>query len=129
MLAPAGQAQLPVCGPGTTNTQYCQIAPAAINASPLAIACRSSNTLVHIPTTTISSVAGLRRVTVTLDGKTIKTVNTTAGNYTLKGIAVRTKGLKSGLHTVVIKVVDKDGRVSRRVLRFGICKPTPKFTG
>lgn len=129
VLAPAGQAQLPVCAPGTTNTQYCQIGPPVINAQALSSACRASKARVHVPTATITSVAGLKKITVTLDGRTIKTVKTAATTFTLKNVYISSKGLKSGLHTVVIRAVDKDGRISRRVIHFSICKPKPKFTG
>lgn len=128
-LAPAGQAQLPTCPPGTTNTQYCQVGPPVISAKALAAACRSAGLRVHVPATTITSVAGLKTVTVTLDGKRVKRVTTGSKNFTLMGITIKTRGLKAGLHTVVLTAVDSGGRTSRRVFHFSICKPKPKFTG
>jgi hypothetical protein len=129
ILAPAGQAQLPVCAPGTTNTLYCQVGPPVLSAGALAAACRASGARVHIPTATITSVAGLRTITVTLDGKRIKRVTTSAKSFTLKNIFVSTKGLKAGLHTVIVTAVDSGGRTARRVFHFSICRPKPKFTG
>ena len=130
ILAPAGQAQLPTCPPGTTNTQYCAVGPPVLSAHALSAACRASAARVHIPTTTITSVAGLKSVTVKLDGHTIKTVKTSAKNsFTLKNVSVNTKGLKPGLHTVTVTAVDTAGRSARRVFHFTICKPKPKFTG
>jgi hypothetical protein len=128
-LAPTGQAQLPTCPPGTTNTQYCQVGPPVISAHALAAACRSAGAVVHLPATTVTSVAGLKNVTVTLDGKRIKRVSTKSKNFTLKGVTIKTRGLKAGLHTVVLTAVDSGGRTSRRVFHFSICKPKPKFTG
>ena len=130
ILAPVGHAQLPTCAPGTTNTQYCQIGPPVLSTRALSAACRASAATVHIPTTTISSVGGLTRVTVKLDGRTIKTVKVSSKkSFTLSGISIKTKGLKPGLHTVTITAVDSGGRTARRVLHFTICKPKPKFTG
>ena len=130
ILAPAGQAQLPTCPPGTTNTQYCQVGPPVLNAHALSAACRASASRVLVPTTTITSVAGLKTITVKLDGHTIKTVRTASKkSYTLKNVKLNTSGLKPGLHTVTVTAVDTGGRTSRRVFRFTICKPKPKFTG
>lgn len=129
IAAPVGHAQLPTCAPGTTNTQYCQIGPPVISAKALAAACHAAGAQVHVPSATITSVAGLRTVTVTLDGKRIKRVKTSSKKFTLKGITVSTRGLKAGLHTIVVTAVDGGGRTSRRVLHFAICKPKPKFTG
>jgi hypothetical protein len=130
IFTPAGHAQLPTCPPGTTNTQYCQVGPPVLSAHALSAACRASAARVQIPTTTITSVGGLKTVTVKLDGRTIKTVKVSSKNsYTLKNLSVSTKGLKAGLHTVTVTAVDAAGRSARRVLHFSICKPKPKFTG
>jgi hypothetical protein len=130
ILAPASQAQLPTCPPGTTNTLYCQVGPPVLSAKALSAACRASAARVHIPATTITSVAGLRSVTVKLDGHTIKTVKISVKNsFTLKNLSVSAKGLKPGLHTVTVTAVDTAGRTARRVFHFAICKPKPKFTG
>jgi hypothetical protein len=129
VLAPVGHAQLPTCPPGTTNTQYCQVGPPLISAKALAAACRSTGASVHLPAATITSVGGLKTVTVTLDGKRIKRVKTSSKSFKLKSITIGTKGLKAGLHTVVVTAVDSGGRTARRVFHFAICKPKPKFTG
>jgi Tfp pilus assembly protein PilX len=134
ILAPVGHAQLPTCPPGTTNVQYCQVGPPVLSAQALSAACRASAARVHIPATTITSVGGLKRVTVKLDGRTIKTVKISAktsalNSFTLKNLSISTKGLKAGLHTVTVTAVDAAGRTARRVFRFTICKPKPKFTG
>jgi hypothetical protein len=134
VFVPAGQAQLPTCPPGTTNTQYCAVGPPVLSAHALSAACRASAARVRIPATTVTSVAGLKSVTVKLDGHTIKTVKISAKaaatkTFTLKNVSVSTKGLKPGLHTVTVTAVDTAGRTARRVFRFTICKPKPKFTG
>ena len=130
VLAPASQAQLPTCAPGTTNTTYCQIGPPIIVAPASGAACRSAGAIFHVPRTSISSVAGLTRITVRLDGHTIKTVKKSSVKaYTLTGVTIPTRGLKTGLHTVTITAVDSGGRTSKRTLHFSICKPKPKFTG
>ena len=128
VLAPAGHAQLPTCQPGTTNTQYCQIGPPVLSAHALSAACRASASRVLVPATTITSVAGLKTVKVTLDGRTIKTVHTSAKSFTLKNVRIKA-GLKPGLHTIVVTATDTGGRVAKRVFHFTICKPKPKFTG
>ena len=50
-------------------------------------------------------------------------------SFTLKNVSVSTRGVKPGLHTVTVTAVDASGRTARRVFRFTICKPKPKFTG
>lgn len=130
IAAPAGQAQLPICAPGTTNTQYCQIGPPIIVAPAVSAGCRSAGARFHVPTTAISSVAGISRIVVRLDGRKIKTVRlSSAKSFTLKSITISTRGLRAGLHTVTITATDSGGRVSKRTLHFAICKPKPKFTG
>lgn len=130
VLAPASQAQLPVCAPGTTNTQYCQIGPPVIVAPASGAACRSAGSLFRVPKTAISSVAGLVKIVVRLDGRVIKTVHkSSVKSYTLSGVTIPTRGLKAGLHTVTITATDSGGRTSRRTLHFSICHPKPKFTG
>ena len=134
VFAPAGQAQLPTCPPGTTNVQYCAVGPPVLSANALSAVCRASSARVHLPATTITSVAGLKSVTVKLDGRTIKTVKisarvSAAKSFTLKNVTIKTAGLKPGLHTVIVTAVDTAGRTARRTFHFTICKPKPKFTG
>lgn len=129
-----GHAQLPPCQPGKTNPQYCQPGPPVLSAHALSAACRASAAKVHIPATTITSVAGLKSVTVKLDGHKIKAVKISArtaakNSFTLKNVTINTAGLKAGLHTVTVTAVDTAGRTARRVFHFTICKPKPKFTG
>jgi hypothetical protein len=129
VAAPAGHAQLPICPPGTTSLLYCQVGPPVLSTHALAAACRAKGAVVRVPSTAITSVAGLRTVTVTLDGKRIKRIKTSSTSFTLKGIRIPTRGLKAGLHAIVITAIDSGGRTSKHVFHFAICKPTPKFTG
>ena len=130
IAAPAGQAQLPICQPGTTNTQYCQIGPPVLSAHALSAACRASGARVTVPSTAITSVAGIKTIKVTLDGRKVKSVSLkSVKSFTLKNVVVKTRGLRAGLHTIVVTVTDSGGRTSKRIFHFTICRPKPKFTG
>jgi hypothetical protein len=134
VIAPAGQAALPTCPPGTTNANYCQTSTVlngpVLKAQALSAACRASAARMRVPATAITAAAGLKRVTVTLDGHVLKTVKMSAKkSYTLKSVSFSTRGLKVGLHTITVTAVDSAGKTARRVFHFTICKPKPKFTG
>lgn len=132
VLAPSGQAQLPACPPGSTNSLYCQttgvqtpqgvlVRGTSLNAN----VCRARSRPLHL-SETITAGAGIRKVTVTLDGRTIKSQK--SGNLAL---TIGTRNLKTGVHTIKIKVVDKSGRTTTRTLHFRICaaRRVPTFTG
>jgi hypothetical protein len=131
-LASTGQAQLPTCPPGTTNSLYCQTTGVQTPQGVLvrgtqlsANVCRSRSRPLHLAET-ITTASGIRRVSVTLDGRTIKTQ--TSGRL---GLTIGTRNLKNGIHTIKITIVDKAGRKTTRTLHFRICaaRRVPTFTG
>jgi hypothetical protein len=132
VMAPAGHAQLPTCPPGTANALYCQTTgvqqPAATTVRGTALSanvCRARVTPLHL-TETITAASGIRRVTVSLDGRRIK--SQTSGHLVL---TINTRGLNFGLHTIKITIVDKAGRTTTHRLRFRLCSAlrVPTFTG
>lgn len=121
-LAPASQAQLSICPPGTTNTQYCTIAAAPTIAGTGSSGCAPATLHVN---ETVTAQAGIGKITIKLDGKTIKTQ--TSPNIKL---TIKPKGLKVGVHTITISVRDKNGKTVTRTIHFRACAPKkPKFTG
>jgi hypothetical protein len=128
VLAGSGQAQLPTCPPGSTNLLYCSTGvqtPIVRGTSLSANACTDRSRPLHL-SETITAAAGIRRVSVTLDGRTIKTQ--TSGQLRL---TIGTRKLKVGVHTIKIKIVDGAGRTTTRTLHFRICalRRVPTFTG
>ena len=80
---------------------------------------------------TINAAAGLKSVTVTLDGKRV--ARTTKSRFT---IAVHTKKLKAGRHTLTAVALDNKGQkttVRKTIARCAAAKPKrkagPRFTG
>jgi hypothetical protein len=131
-LASTGQAQLPTCPPGTTNSLYCQTTgvqkPQAVlvrGTQLSANVCRGRSRPLRL-SETITAASGIRRVTVTLDGRTIKTQK--SGRL---GLTIGTGKLKTGIHTIKITIVDGSGRKTTRTLHFRICAAAhvPTFTG
>lgn len=143
-LTASGQAQLPACAPGKVNPLYCQTTGmqqpqgqgqgqgqnqgkgVQVRGSHLtANVCRSRLRPLHL-SETITAASGIRRVSVTLDGRTIKTQS--SGHLQL---TIGMRNLKIGVHTIKITVVDKAGRKSTRTLHFRICaaRRVPTFTG
>src|SRR5437588_3293971 len=88
---------------GTLYTPPCT-APKATIAS--IVACRNTGKTLAFPVTA-SANAGLRKVTVSFRGKTIKTV-TFAHSTTKKQFAVviNTRGFRPGLYTLTVKATD-----------------------
>ena len=129
VLATSGHAQLPACPPGTTNPLYCSTTgvqkPIIRGTSPSANVCQSRSRPLRL-SETITAAGGIRRVTVTLDGRTIKSQK--SGQL---GLTIGTRNLKVGIHTIKIKTVDKSGQQTTRTLHFRICalKRVPTFTG
>jgi hypothetical protein len=131
-LAASGHAQLPSCPPGSTNTLYCQTigvqSPQGVlvrGTSLSANVCRARSRPLHL-SETITAASGIRRVSVTLDGRTIKSQK--SGHLRL---TIGTRNLKTGVHTIKITIVDKAGRKTTRTLHFRICaaRRVPTFTG
>lgn len=121
---PAAHAAAAKCG--TLYTPTCT-PPKAVVASDAA--CRAAGATVNFPIA-LSSNSGLRKVTVTFAGKTIKSV-TFSGNPTKKNLSVgvHTKGLSAGIHSVTVKVTDVRGKSRSSVAHFSICQSKPVFTG
>lgn len=94
-------------------------------------ACKAPGSTITLPNIKFSSNAGIRKVTVKLGSKILKT-KTFSGqgptHYTITGLKVSTKGLK-GSHTITISVKDINGKTASRTLRFKVCAIKPVFTG
>jgi hypothetical protein len=95
--------------------------------------CVTAGPSYKLPTLTVTSVPGIRRIHIVLsDPKTLYS-KSFAGigpqQYAVKGVKVSTKGLKAGAHHVTITVTDVKGKSLSKKLRFAICKSTPVFTG
>jgi hypothetical protein len=132
VVAASGQAQLPACPPGSTNSVYCQTTGVQkpqgvlVRGTQLsANVCRGRSRPLHL-SETITAASGIRRVSVTLDGRTIKTQK--SGHL---GLTIGTRHLKTGIHTIKITIVDGAGQKSTRTLHFRICaaRRVPTFTG
>jgi hypothetical protein len=92
--------------------------------------CKKSGTRFALPITA-SGNAGLRRITVKVGGKTVK-VFTFKGKGPLNkkvSVTLSTAGLKHGVYTVKVTVVDTRGKRKSVTKHFAICKPAPVFTG
>lgn len=105
------------------------IAPISINAQ-----CRKIGTVLHLPAIPITSNAGLKKITVTLVGrsKPLATFSNLKGTNkkTIRGVRVSTHGLSPGKHTIVIRATDVRNRSSTERLSLAICKiKPPPFTG
>jgi predicted outer membrane repeat protein len=79
----------------------------------------------------ISAPAGVKSVTVKLDGRRIR--STTKSGFTLK---IDSKRLKAGRHQLTISAVDKTGRTTTTRRTFSVCRAAkprrhaaPRFTG
>jgi hypothetical protein len=129
VLATSGHAQLPACPPGSTNPLYCSTTgvqmPLVRGTSLNSNVCQNRSRPLHL-SETITAAAGIRRVSVTLDGRTIKSQKSAQLR-----LSIETRKLKIGVHTIKIKVVDNAGRQTTRTLHFRICAPrrVPSFTG
>jgi hypothetical protein len=93
------------------------------------VACRNTGTILTFPVTA-SANAGLRRITVTFQGRTIKTVKV-SGATTHKAftVVISTRGFRPGLYTLTVKATDARGKTVTKRAHFTICTPKPVFTG
>jgi hypothetical protein len=93
------------------------------------VACQQTGTTISFPIT-LHANAGLRSATVRVDGKKIVSKkfpgNPTDASFR---VSVKTKGFKSGLHTLSTKATDSRGKSATKSVHFTICKPKPVFTG
>jgi hypothetical protein len=122
------------------NTVKCggtyQPACAPPNIIPIVITttCHKEGTTIHIPKFTVTAIAGIKTITISVKGrkkpvKTYKNLNS-AQKKTIGGLTVSTAGLKPGAHTITIKVTDTRGKTFSRTLHIAICTPKPPpFTG
>lgn len=130
-VVPAGHAQLPSCPPGATNLLYCQTtgnqtAAALVKGiAPSANVCTTRNSRVRL-NLTIAAAGGVARVTVLLDGRVVH--RQTAPHLKL---ALGTRGLGNGVHTITLRIVARDGTRTTRRYHFRICRlpRIPTFTG
>jgi hypothetical protein len=114
---------------GTGTIVNDDLAKPAVGVAGVRRACTSSST-VHVRFT-INAAAGLKSVTVTLDGKRV--ARTTKSRFT---IAVHTKKLKAGRHTLTAVALDNKGQkttVRKTIARCAAATPkrkaAPRFTG
>ena len=105
-------------------------APKVTNAP--TVGCKSAGPADKLPTITFVSNAGLRKIKVVFEAKTLKVVTFKGkgpGQFKLNGVRVPTKGLKAGAHNVTVAAVDVKGKSVSKTLRFTICQAKPVFTG
>jgi hypothetical protein len=102
-----------------------------IKVRPIPPACKPPRSTFTLPIIKFHSIAGIRKITVSI-GSTFLYEKTFKGsgptNYTVKGIKVHTKPLKTGAQKIKIFVKDIGGRTRTKFLRFTVCPP-PRFTG
>ncbi len=92
--------------------------------------CKKAGTRFTVPIS-VSGNAGIRKVTVKVGGKTVKVYKFKGKgplSKKLRGL-ILTSGLKHGVYTLKITVVDTRGKSKTISRRFAICKPSPVFTG
>ena len=95
-----------------------------VSASGVPRACASRTVRVRVRASS-ASVSALSRVTVSLDGRRIRT--TSRGSFTVR---VPTRGLRRGTHRLTIVATDAAGNRTRRTFRFRVCAArAPTFTG
>jgi hypothetical protein len=115
---------------GTLYTSPC--GPPHISSGVVAV-CRAPGSRFRLPAITASSNAGIRRITVTFAGRTIASFRFSGRGPTNKkitGIFVSTRGLRSGVHSITLTIIDVRGRRATHTLRFAVClPPPPPFTG
>jgi hypothetical protein len=100
--------------------------------APTTPGCKKMGLAAELPTFTFVSNAGLRKIKVVFQAKTLK-VLTFKGkgpkDFKLIGVRVPTKGLAAGAHQATVTAVDVKGKSVSKTVRFTICKPAPHFTG
>ena len=131
-LTKAGQTQaVPTPQPVPTTTTQTPKPPAPkVGVAGVRRACVSKAFRIRLNVATSSSLA-VKRVTVKLDGKKVKT--TTKSKFRLR---INSKKLKAGRHRLTITAVDAAGGVTTIRRTFSVCKAAkprrhvaPRFTG
>jgi hypothetical protein len=100
--------------------------------APMSPGCRTAGTADKLPTFTFVSNAGLRKIKVVFQAKTLKVVTFKGKGpkqFKMIGVRVPTKGLAAGAHSVTVTAVDVKGKSASRTVRFTICQAKPVFTG
>ncbi len=94
--------------------------------------CKKPSSTFTLPTVKIHSIAGIRKIQITV-GSTVVYTKSFKGigpqNWTIKGLKVSAKGLAKGGHSVKIFVKDINGKTASDTLHFTVCAPKPVFTG
>jgi hypothetical protein len=125
---------------GVSNQVHCgtRYTPRCVNpkvtVQTISVSCHPANTTFRLPNMTFTSVAGLRQITVTVRStpRTIYNAKNLGGiaKRVIRGLALNTRGLSPGVHTISIVVTDTRGKRTTTTLRFVVCQPPPpKFTG
>jgi hypothetical protein len=99
---------------------------------PMSPGCKNAGQADTLPTFTFVSNAGLRKIKVVFQSKTLKVFNFKGKGpkqFKLIGVRVPTKGLKAGAHNVTVTAADVKGKSVSKTLRFTICQAKPVFTG
>ena len=115
---------------GTRYTKPCTGPIVTVRTPP--VVCQKPGSSFALPSATLSSLPGLRKVVVTEGSKVIKTVTFKGRGpqqYSLKGLTLSTSGLHAGVHSVTITVTDVRGKKASRTLHFSVCAIVPPFTG
>ncbi len=116
---------------GTRYTPPCERAAIHVRPSP---SCQLPGSYTLLPIR-VHSNAGIRRVKIKLDGRTIKVYRYKGRGPTHKKfrhLTIRSRHLKFGTHTVTVVVTDVRGRKSSRRFSIVTCKKPRKprgFTG
>lgn len=114
---------------GTRYTPVCTIPTIHFNIN---VACHAPGAVIHLAPITLAANAGIKRITVTVHSAGT-TVYSASGNgvrrKTVSGVVIRTAGLATGRHSIVITVVDDRGKKVTTTYHFAICRPKPIFTG
>jgi hypothetical protein len=115
---------------GTRYTPRCT-GPAVVVVPP-SLLCKTPGEKVTIAPIKSNSIAGIRKITIKVDGKTVKTFvyhGSGPQHATIKGFSVSTHGLSAGMHTVTVTTTDVRGKMAKRTVRFTVCTVKPAFTG
>jgi hypothetical protein len=119
----AGREALATCG--TLYTPPCRPPlrpPISITISSPTTSCSHRGTILRFPIT-VYARAGLRRVTVFLGKKLIKTI-TYKGKPRTKhfSVTISTRGLKPGKYALTVKVRNVKGKTTSKRAQFKVCK-------
>lgn len=129
-VATAARSHVSTTRCGTKYTPACT--KPKIKPKPVSPVCVSAGTRYAVPTITITSNAGIRKIQVTDAPKVIRTITFSGKGptqFAIKGLGVSTLGLTAGGHLIIVTVTDVKGKSASKTLRFSVCVSTPVFTG